>query len=180
MHFLAQAGEDLDTCDGITESGSFWWEGLELIPPRPKLGLFGSFGDFCKKSETPKSRSPSPVLSLDEEEDGEDDDDNYTDCSDSSESEDSSTSTQRSEESHHSPVSKQKSPRAKCVKKRGRLWQNNLSARSNQDLQRSYEEASLKQIAALLGRRTHIITSSESQARFATKTWPRHVTPPGN
>lgn len=32
---------------------NFWWEGFQIIPPRPKLGLLTSFVNRGEKSESP-------------------------------------------------------------------------------------------------------------------------------
>jgi IS30 family transposase len=62
------------------------------------------------------------------------------------------------------------------AKREGRLWQHNLSARSNQDIQRAYEETAVKEITAMLNRRT--TTISEGVQRN-TKHFSRNVTPIG-
>lgn len=56
----------------------------------------------------------------------------------------------------------------------GRLWQYNLSARSNQDIQRAYEEGLLKEVAILLDRN---ITSSSVTRN--TRTTGKNLTPLG-
>lgn len=33
-----------------------WWDGLELVPPRPKLGLLAKIWDHVMKKEDPKSK----------------------------------------------------------------------------------------------------------------------------
>lgn len=44
------------TPDGKLECNeNFWWEGLEIIAPRPKLGLLGAFFD---STMTEESQSP--------------------------------------------------------------------------------------------------------------------------
>lgn len=65
----------------------------------------------------------------------------------------------------------------KFVKKRqGRLWQNNLSARNNQDIQRSYEEATMKKIVSVLCRR---VSANVDKTKKSSALMTRHVTPPG-
>lgn len=66
--------------------------------------------------------------------------------------------------------------RKKKVKKEGRLWQHNLSARSNQDIQRNYEANAMKKIVAILNRRTTAMTEGFQK----TVKYPHNVTPLGN
>lgn len=63
----------------------------------------------------------------------------------------------------------------KGVKKRpGRFWQSNLSARHNQDIQRSYEEAAMKKVVSVLCRR---LSANADKGKRSLLT--RHVIPPG-
>lgn len=64
----------------------------------------------------------------------------------------------------------------KIAKKRqGRFWQNNLSARNNQDIQRSHEEATMKKIVSVLCRRVSANNVDKDKKSVMT----RHVTPSG-
>ncbi|KAF7272117.1 hypothetical protein GWI33_015081 [Rhynchophorus ferrugineus] len=67
----------------------------------------------------------------------------------------SSTSTGTDEGSDESnPPPKKTISRKPRKKNEGRLWQHNLSARSNQDIQRAYEENVIKEMSAILSRKT--------------------------
>lgn len=66
--------------------------------------------------------------------------------------------------------------RKKKTKKEGRLWQHNLSARSNQDIQRNYEKNAMKEIVAMLNNRTATMTEGFQK----TMKYQRNVTPIGN
>ncbi|XP_031331603.1 uncharacterized protein KIAA1841 homolog isoform X1 [Photinus pyralis] len=167
------ASGDPDVSDGASESEHFWWDGIVLIPPRPKLGLLGYLSDSRPTADMVGS-FPVDVGDCD-----------LSDCSESSgtssrststTSSDSSSSPQKSDESSHSTDSKGKR-NATSRKREKHLWQYNLSARSNQDLQRSYEETTLKQMQAVLTRRTFM--SMEVMPKSNHRSWPRHITPPG-
>ncbi|XP_023022944.2 SANT and BTB domain regulator of class switch recombination isoform X1 [Leptinotarsa decemlineata] len=109
----------------------FWWDGLEIIPPRPKLGLLSSFANRVEEDITEEDSSDEV-----------------------SEEEFSSLSSSDSEEGsvECNP------PRNEVVRKKkkrnteSKMWQHNLSARSNQDVQRAYEENAVKQMTAILNR----------------------------
>ncbi|KAL1502409.1 hypothetical protein ABEB36_007555 [Hypothenemus hampei] len=126
------------TSDKFVCKESFWWDGFEIIPPRPKLGFLTAFANRPRGNDSESVFSDdSTTEEITEEE---------TVSSTSLESEDGSA------ESNPSPSK----PVARKSKKRGegkRLWQHNLSARSNQDIQRAYEEGVLKEIAALLNKK---------------------------
>ncbi|KAF5285121.1 hypothetical protein FQA39_LY16810 [Lamprigera yunnana] len=180
------SSDDADTCEGTSENESFWWDGFVLIPERPKLGLLGRLNDAKQFSAKFPQQLPLEIQQEGEEEEG--------DASDSSESSvetissggtsgssiNSGTSSRlhKSEGSDHSVAEKEVTDVRKSKKKStNRLWQDNLSARSNQDLQRTYEETVLKQIQAVLTRRSFL--SVESTTKASSKGWPRHITPPG-
>ncbi|KAK5638995.1 hypothetical protein RI129_013290 [Pyrocoelia pectoralis] len=160
--------------DGTSENEHFWWDGIVLIPPHPKLGLLGSLGDTKAVENEAEKRSVVEVGDYD-----------LSDCSESSSTSSRSTSStstessstpQKSDESCHSIDLKGKN-NAMVKKREKQLWQYNLSARSNQDLQRSYEESTLKQMQTMLTRRTSL--SMEVTPKSAVKAWPRHITPSG-
>lgn len=64
--------------------------------------------------------------------------------------------------------------RKKRGKRESRLWQHNLSARSNQDIQRAFEENAVKEITAMLNRKTASIAEGSTKGKFS-----RNVTPIG-
>ncbi|CAH1110164.1 unnamed protein product [Psylliodes chrysocephalus] len=115
----------------------FWWDGIEIIPPRPKLGLLGNFSNRCTE-EYHGSEESSEELTEEE-----------SPSSVSSGSEGSAESNPR--------------PRRKALRRRKpkrklmtSLWQQNLSARSNQDIQRSYEEKTIREITEFLTRNVSV------------------------
>lgn len=70
------------------------------------------------------------------------------------------------------PVRKKRATR----KRAGRLWQHNLSARSNQDIQRAYEESAMKKIVSLLCRRVSV---ANDKGKHYHRSSTRYSTPPG-
>lgn len=70
------------------------------------------------------------------------------------------------------PLKKKKMKKRNC-----RLWQHNMSARSNQDIQRAYEEVALKDMLSILNRRT--VASTAVQNIKPSKAFSRHITPAG-
>lgn len=92
---------------------------------------------------------------------------------DESSSDTSSSGTDHSEESRHASPKRVQTRKINRKKSVGRLWQMNLSARSNQDLQRSNEENLLSKMVSFLSKKG----TMDSGARH--KGWMRHVTPPG-
>ncbi|RZC32253.1 hypothetical protein BDFB_000698, partial [Asbolus verrucosus] len=144
---------------------NFWWEGFQIVPPRPKLGLLSSFANRAGLMQEP---TPPPEESSDE-------------CSDETSSSASTTTTSSSsgesaESSPAPPPPPVQQVKRKKAKREGRLWQHNLSARSNQDIQRAYEENAVKEITAMLNRRTATISEG---AQKNAKGFSRNVTPPG-
>lgn len=45
---------------------NFWWEGIQIIPPRPKMGLLTGYGN---KEEQQESPPPSKAETSEEDED---------------------------------------------------------------------------------------------------------------
>ncbi|KAI4454329.1 hypothetical protein MML48_9g00006023 [Holotrichia oblita] len=149
--------------DGALEcKEDMWWEGIEIIPPRPKLGLLGVFDD-SDDLESEIDNLPDDTFSSDD------------DVSSTS----SSTSSTDSIGSEECTIKKMKVPlkRKKLKKRSCRLWQHNMSARSNQDIQRAYEEVALKDMLSILNRRT--IASAGVHNSKPSKAFSRHITPPG-
>nr|CAH7742788.1 unnamed protein product [Callosobruchus chinensis] len=130
---------------------TFWWEGFEIIPPRPKFGLLSGFSNRAKL----ESSSEESTEELTEEESS----------TSSSESEDGSA------ESNPPPARVTISRRKVKKKKDLKLWQHNLSARSNQDIQRAHEEHAVKEMSVILNRNVcqeNYIRSNKATARNLT------------
>ncbi|KAK9700510.1 SANT and BTB domain regulator of CSR, BTB domain [Popillia japonica] len=126
--------------DGALEcKEDMWWEGIEIIPPRPKLGLLGVFDD-SDDVESEIDDVPDDTFSSDDD--------------------------------VKVPLKRKKLKKRNC-----RLWQHNMSARSNQDIQRAYEEIALKDMLSILNRRT--IASAGVHNSKPSKAFSRHITPPG-
>lgn len=73
----------------------------------------------------------------------------------------------------------QRYARKRTVKKRtGLLWQSRMSARSNQDMQRSNEEVNLKKITNILSRKTFSIPDDTNKSS-TLKAWNQQAIPHG-
>ncbi|XP_064214655.1 SANT and BTB domain regulator of class switch recombination [Tribolium castaneum] len=136
---------------------NFWWEGFQIVPPRPKLGLLGQFASRGGEEAVPEEESSEGT-------------DESTSDSDDSDSEGSDGSAES-----NPPPMPVKNLKKKRNKRESRLWQHNLSARSNQDIQRAFEENAVREITAMLNRRT--VTISEGGAKSGR--FSRNVTPIG-
>ncbi|XP_018323565.1 uncharacterized protein KIAA1841 homolog [Agrilus planipennis] len=149
------------------EGTKFWWDGLELTPPRPRLGLLGTFTDLTPEEAVKHAVEESPCSS------------SSSQTSDTSTIFDSDGAEERY--SISSPRSKpKKTPKRRKKKKKaqsGKFWQNKLSARSNQDLQRTYEETAFKKMGVTLQRRSYV--ADNGKKLLTGKPWPRYITPPG-
>lgn len=124
----------------------FWWEGLQLVPPHHQQGLL----DHIK---TPIVEE-SPRLS----------NDTIDESSEELSSSESMSGSSHSEESHPMPQTSV----TKTNKKRqpaGKLWQMNLSARSNQDVQRSNEERLIQKMIDYLAKKTSYSVSGKAKGR---------------
>lgn len=120
-------------CEKFVCKETFWWDGFEIVPPRPKLGLLTLFSQRAGVDQCESDDSTT-------EED-------ITISSTSMESEEGSAES--------NPPPKRPLTRQSKHRNAGKLlWQHSLSARSNQDIQRAYEESVLKQMTAVLNRRT--------------------------
>ncbi|KAJ8921139.1 hypothetical protein NQ315_013610 [Exocentrus adspersus] len=130
---------------------TFWWEGFEIIPPRPKMGLLSAFAN--RKEEISTSEE-----STEEEEEEE------------STSSTSSDSEEGSAESNPAPKKVMMVRKKSKKKKESKLWQQNLSARNNQDIQRAYEEIAVKEMTAILNRNSlnENVRSSRNTSRNTT------------
>lgn len=138
---------------------TFWWDGLQLVPPHHQHGLL----DHIKQAS---GFSPSAAVTSIEE---------------SSEEVSGSPSTTSSEGSHSEEEVCRKTVRRRRLPPRkrhnGSLWQQTLSARSNQDLQRSHEERLLLKIVDWLGKDKSSIPTAVP-ARGAHRSYPKHIVPP--
>ncbi|XP_077255848.1 SANT and BTB domain regulator of class switch recombination isoform X1 [Temnothorax americanus] len=145
---------------------TMWWNGIELVPQRPRLGLLGKIWGgsglrrLLQAQDSQKSLQKlyrrisittdvsSPTSSLTDEDD-EDDGGTYEDSSVDDES-------YYSEESNTlcglKPIARAKHQNSH--KSNGRCWSGNLNVRHNQDNQRDFEERAAAQMTALLTKRT--------------------------
>lgn len=161
---------DPETKDGkLLCKEVFWWEGIQIRPPRFNLGLLGiscsaiSSGKSPQIPQTSLNNSQSPDLTP-----------LSTDNSSSdSDSTSSSSEDEQSEEEVRNPPSRSARQKALRKKSSGRLWQLNLSARSNQDLQRANEEKLLSKMVQFLSKKGSLETPARQKGH------PRHVTPSG-
>uniref|UniRef100_A0A6P7FTN9 Uncharacterized protein KIAA1841 isoform X1 n=1 Tax=Diabrotica virgifera virgifera TaxID=50390 RepID=A0A6P7FTN9_DIAVI len=127
----------------------FWWDGFEIMPPRPKLGLLTNFAN--REEEHLET----------EESSGE--------CTEEESTTSVSSDTEGSAESNPRPCMKPVKRRNLKRKLESTLWQPNLSARSNQDIQRAYEEKTIKEITEFLNRNV-IIDSLTKRGSSKTST----------
>ncbi|XP_012535145.1 uncharacterized protein KIAA1841 homolog [Monomorium pharaonis] len=146
---------------------TMWWNGIELMPQRPKLGLLGkiwggsglrrllqaqdsqkSLHKLYRRISTTTDVS-SPTDSITDEDDEDDGGTVYEDSSVDDES-------YYSEESNTLCALKSiaKAKHQNSHKSNGRCWSGNLNIRHNQDNQRDFEERAAAQMIALLTKRT--------------------------
>uniref|UniRef100_A0A1Q3FT16 SANT and BTB domain-containing protein n=1 Tax=Culex tarsalis TaxID=7177 RepID=A0A1Q3FT16_CULTA len=133
-----------------------WWNGIGILPHRSRQGLLPSFhvdGDphpsRANRKYIPRQLSQS-VAESDTESDSEDADKSGTILSRSS-----SSSSDGGESEYSSPRSfRPKNAKCKPKMSYGRHWAGDMSARSNQDNQREFEERAMKQIIAMVGKKT--------------------------
>ncbi|XP_035794174.1 uncharacterized protein KIAA1841 homolog isoform X2 [Anopheles albimanus] len=161
-----------------------WWNGIGILPHRSRQGLLPTFhvdGDAMVNHRSNHHRQLSQSL-MDTESDS--DSDEYdksgtnqsrstSSSSDGEESEYSSPASfqqqshphqnqqhsqhqqhQQQQQHHHHQHPSQKDMRRKAKLSYGRHWAGDMSARSNQDNQREFEERAMKQIIAMVGKRT--------------------------
>ncbi|XP_058791079.1 SANT and BTB domain regulator of class switch recombination isoform X2 [Phymastichus coffea] len=148
----------------------FWWEGIEIIPPRPKLGLLAKIwggSNVRKVNQSISQKSIKKVLHQvsqmtdvssivssesysDEDDDGSHDD--LTTCDDESSESDES----RDWDSADHLIKKKKKIKTSFLKRCEGMgsWSSNLTVRYNQDNQRDFEEKAAAQMVALLTKRT--------------------------
>uniref|UniRef100_A0AAG5D193 SANT and BTB domain-containing protein n=1 Tax=Anopheles atroparvus TaxID=41427 RepID=A0AAG5D193_ANOAO len=133
-----------------------WWNGIGILPHRSRQGLLPTFhvdGDATVNHHHRSNRQMSQSL-IDTE--SESDSDEY-DKSGTNQSRSTSSSSDGEESEYSSPPSfqqQQKDVKRKPKLSYGRHWAGDMSARSNQDNQREFEERAMKQIIAMVGKRT--------------------------
>lgn len=146
---------------------TMWWNGIELVPQRPKLGLLGKIWGgsglrrLLQTQDSQKSLQKlyrrisvttdvsSPTSSNTDEDDEDEGETVYEDSSIDDES-------YYSEESSTLGALKStaKAKHQNSHKSSGRCWNGNLNVRHNQDNQRDFEERAAAQMVALLTKRT--------------------------
>ncbi|XP_058466941.1 SANT and BTB domain regulator of class switch recombination [Malaya genurostris] len=143
-----------------------WWNGIGILPHRSRQGLLPTFhvdGEAQSSRSTRKfitRQLSQSVAESDTESDSDDVDKSGTVLSHSS-----SSSSDGGESEYSSPMSFQpKSVKNKTKLSYGRQWAGDMSARSNQDNQREFEERAMKQIIAMVGKKT----GSEQNHQFVT------------
>lgn len=134
-----------DTCvsDKLISKETFWWDGLEVIPERPKMGLLHTF------SQRSKSATASDSQSTESSTDESDEESSNTEKSNSGSTSEEECKAPSNTGQPVVPVRrKKKRKNLEC-----KLWQVHLSARSNQDTQRAYEEKTIKQISNVINKK---------------------------
>uniref|UniRef100_A0A182Q0T7 SANT and BTB domain-containing protein n=1 Tax=Anopheles farauti TaxID=69004 RepID=A0A182Q0T7_9DIPT len=145
-----------------------WWNGIGILPHRSRQGLLPTFhvdGDaMVNHHHHHRSNRQMSQSIMDTESDS--DSDEY-DKSGTNQSRSTSSSSDGEESEYSSPPSfhhqqqqpQQQQQQPKDVKRKpklsyGRHWAGDMSARSNQDNQREFEERAMKQIITMVGKRT--------------------------
>ncbi|XP_055627087.1 SANT and BTB domain regulator of class switch recombination [Toxorhynchites rutilus septentrionalis] len=133
-----------------------WWNGIGILPHRSRQGLLPMFhvdGDVHASRVNRKTITRQLSLSVaesDTETESEDGEKSGTILSHTS-----SSSSDGGESEYSSPRSfRPKSVKHKPKISYGRHWAGEMSARSNQDNQREFEERAMKQIIAMVGKKT--------------------------
>ncbi|KFB42675.1 AGAP004888-PA-like protein [Anopheles sinensis] len=129
-----------------------WWNGIGILPHRSRQGLLPTFhvdGDAMMSQSLMDTESESDSDEYDKS--GTNQSRSTSSSSDGEESEYSSPPSfqQQQQQQHH-----QKDVKRKPKLSYGRHWAGDMSARSNQDNQREFEERAMKQIIAMVGKRT--------------------------
>lgn len=162
-----------------------WWNGIELAPPRPKLGLLGkiwgssglhrllqvqdsqkSLQKLRRQISTTTTDVSSPVSSITDEDDEDDGGTAYEDSSIDDES-------YYSEESNTLCALKSMNKAKHNQKNNSRCWNGNLNIRHNQDNQRDFEEKAAAQMIVLLTKRTiteNLLSKSYNKQQHSYKT----------
>ncbi|XP_050458907.1 SANT and BTB domain regulator of class switch recombination isoform X2 [Cataglyphis hispanica] len=161
-----------------------WWNGIELVPPRPKLGLLGKIwgsSGFRRLLETQDSQKSLQKLrrqisttttdilsSASSMTDEDDEDDGGTAYEDSSIDDESYYSEESNTLCALKPMNKAKHNQ----KSNSRCWSGNLNVRHNQDNQRDFEERAAVQMIILLTKRTmteNLLSKSYSKQQHSYK-----------
>ncbi|XP_072747102.1 SANT and BTB domain regulator of class switch recombination [Anoplolepis gracilipes] len=162
---------------------TMWWNGIELVPPRPKLGLLGkiwgssglrrllqtqdsqkSLQKIRRQISTTTTDVLSSASSITDEDD---EDDGGTTYEDSSIDDESYYSEESNTLCALKPMNK-----VKHSQKNNRCWSGNLNVRHNQDNQRDFEERAAAQMTVLLTKRTlmeNLFSKSYKQHNYKTK-----------
>ncbi|XP_029668048.1 uncharacterized protein KIAA1841 homolog isoform X1 [Formica exsecta] len=162
-----------------------WWNGIELVPPRPKLGLLGKIwgsSGLRRLLETQDSQKSLQKLrrqisttttdvlsSASSFTDEDDEDDGGTVYEDSSIDDESYYSEESNTLCTLKPMNKAKHNQ----KNNSRCWSGNLNVRHNQDNQRDFEERAAAQMIVLLTKRTvmeNLLSKSYSKQQHNYKT----------
>lgn len=147
---------------------TMWWNGIELVPQRSRLGLLGKIWGgsgmlrrMLQAQDSQKSLQKlyrrisvttdvsSPTSSITDEDD---EDDGGSANEDSSVDDESYYSEESNTLCAMKPTTKAK--HQNNHKSNGRYWSGNLNIRHNQDNQRDFEERAAAQMTALLTKRT--------------------------
>uniref|UniRef100_A0A182WCT7 DUF3342 domain-containing protein n=1 Tax=Anopheles minimus TaxID=112268 RepID=A0A182WCT7_9DIPT len=153
-----------------------WWSGIGIVPHRSRQGLLPTFhvdGDAMVNHHHHHHRSSRQMSQSAMDTESDSDSDEY-DKSGTNQSRSTSSSSDGEESEYSSPPSfhhaqqqqqphphqqQQSQQQSKDVKRKpklsyGRHWAGDMSARSNQDNQREFEERAMKQIILMVGKRT--------------------------
>ncbi|KAG7303234.1 hypothetical protein JYU34_011701 [Plutella xylostella] len=187
----------------------FWWEGIQLAPPRPPLGLLGKLYTSNNKfnpcarpgsaaltpaqssaqslatdhSSSPDQVDPRPLktrkeLPVKEEiqkkgasgneagDGGEQSEESSDSGEESSGSEDNSDASEEEAPPRRAvrkPAPRPPPPGKKRARVVGRQWLTSLSARSNQDGQRRFEERAVRQMRTALVRRANNMSANKAR-----------------
>lgn len=160
-----------------------WWNGIELVPSRSKLGLLGKIWGgsglrrLLQAQDSQKSLQKlrrqisattdllSPASSITDEDDEDDGGTAYEDSSIDDES-------YYSEESNTCALKSMNNAKHN-QKNNSRCWSGNLNVRHNQDNQRDFEERAAAQMMALLTKRTvteNLLSKSYNKQQHNYKT----------
>ncbi|XP_035912413.1 uncharacterized protein KIAA1841 homolog [Anopheles stephensi] len=155
-----------------------WWSGIGIVPHRSRQGLLPTFhvdGDAMVNHHHHHHHRSSRQMSQSAMDTETDTDSDEYDKSGTNQSRSTSSSSDGEESEYSSPASFQhqqhqqqqqqqqqqqtQQQHAKDMKRKpklsyGRHWAGDMSARSNQDNQREFEERAMKQIITMVGKRT--------------------------
>ncbi|XP_055606471.1 SANT and BTB domain regulator of class switch recombination isoform X2 [Uranotaenia lowii] len=133
-----------------------WWNGIGILPHRARQGLLPSFHVDGEAHTSRANRKiitrqlSQSVAESETESDSEDIDKTATILSRSSSSSSDGGESEYSSPRTFHPKNMKRKPKISY----GRHWAGDMSARSNQDNQREFEERAMKQIIAMVGKKT--------------------------